>query len=136
MEVVIMGCGRVGSLIALALAGEGNTVKVIDLRKDAFDRIPRAFIDDGKIVPLVGDGTLERYLRAAGIQEAGMFIAVSASDLSNVLAGQIAKHIYEVPRVICRTNDPVRQQIYSELGLTTVSATHVVAQTALRAAHS
>lgn len=130
-----MGCGGVGSLIAMSLAGEGRAVSVIDVRRDAFDRIPREFIDDGKIVPLVGDATLESNLRRAGIQGADMFIAVSASDLSNVLAAQIAKHVYEVPRVICKTNDPVKQSMYTELGLTTVSATHVVAQSTLRAAH-
>jgi len=64
----------------------------------------------------------------AGIEEADAFVAVTQGDNRNVMATQIAKHIFRVPRVVCRIYDPLRQELYSTLGLETLSPTTIFAQ--------
>ncbi len=82
MNVVIMGCGRVGSRIASNLDLNGHTVAVIDLVQSSFRRLPTEF--SGKTV--LGTGIDEDVLRAAGIESADSFIAVSNSDNPNIMA--------------------------------------------------
>ncbi len=132
-SVVIMGCGRVGTSIAVALYEQGHNLHVLDPDVAAFDRLPSRAIEEGHVVPIVGDGTLESDLRKASTQDADMFIAVSGKDSWNAMGAQIAKHILLVPTVICRMNDPVRNEMYSQLGLVTVSATELVTDIILEA---
>ena len=66
--------------------------------------------------------------KRAGIEEADAFVAVTQGDNRNVMATQIAKHIFRVPRVVCRIYDPLRQELYSTLGLETLSPTTIFAQ--------
>ena len=124
MNIVIMGCGRVGAQLAGMLDEEGHKVNVMDSDTYSFRRLPASF--KGK--PLVGDGTDEDYLKKAGIEEADAFIAVTQGDNRNVMAAQIAKHMYNVPRVICRIYDPLREEMYQTLGLETISPTMVGAK--------
>ncbi len=77
---------------------------------------------------MVGDGTDEEVLRKAGIGEAGAFVAVTQGDNRNVMAAQIARNIFNVPKVVCRIYDPLRKDIYEALGLDAVSPTTVFAQ--------
>jgi len=67
-------------------------------------------------------------LKRAGIDEADVFIALTQGDNRNVMATQIAKHIFNVPRVICRIYDPLRQELYSTLGIETFSPTKIFAE--------
>ena len=130
-HVVVMGCGRFGASIATALAEKGHDLYVLDPNPTAFDLLPPAMINEGHIVPIVGDGTLEAGLRTAFTQDADIFIAVAGKDTRNALAAQIAKHILRVPTVICRMNDPTRNEMYSQLGLITISATRLVTEMVL-----
>ena len=123
---VIMGCGRLGVSIATGLSEEGYAVRILDLDISAFDLFPPGMIEEGHVVPVVADGTLESGLREASTQDADVFIAVAGGDVRNALAAQIAQHILRVPRVICRINDPARKEMYDQLGLTTISATKLV----------
>lgn len=134
--VVIMGAGRVGLSAAVSLSDEGHTVHLMDLSEDAFDLVPQGKVDDGQIVPMVGDGTLEKDLRKATTQDADVFIAVSGRDAGNAMAAQIAKHVFRVPTVICRINDPTRKEMYSQLGLVTISATRMVTDMVLDASRA
>ena len=77
---------------------------------------------------LVGNGTDEDDLRRAGIEEADAFIAVTQGDNRNVMAAQIAKHVFDVPKVVCRIYDPLREELYNTLGLETISPTTVGAK--------
>ena len=77
---------------------------------------------------MVGDGTDEEMLKKAGIAEADAFVAVTEGDNRNVMGAQIAKKIFNVPRVICRIYDPLRKDVYEALGLEAVSPTVVFAQ--------
>ena len=124
MKVLIMGCGRVGGRLAGLLDADGHDVTVIDTDSYSFRRLPPEF--NGKA--LVGNGTDEDVMKRAGIEEADAFIALTQGDNRNVLASQIAKHIFNVPRVICRFYDPLRQELYQSLGLETHSPTTIFAQ--------
>ena len=124
MKVVIMGCGRVGAQLAALLDEEGHTVAVLDKDSYSFRRLPSQF----KGIALLGDGTSEESLRQAGIEDADAFVAVTQGDNRNVMAAQIAKHIFNVPKVICRIYDPLRQELYQTLGLEAISPTTVFAR--------
>ena len=124
MKVVIMGCGRVGARLAGLMDVDGHAVTVVDNNSGSFRRLPSGF----KGVALVGNGLDQEVLKKAGIGEADVFVAVTQGDNRNVMAAQIAKHIFNVPRSICRIYDPLRQELYNTLGLETISPTTVFAQ--------
>ncbi|MFN8592707.1 MAG: TrkA family potassium uptake protein [Thermomicrobiales bacterium] len=122
MNVVIMGCGRVGARIAGLLDHTGNDVKVIDTDSRSFRRLPPGFGGE----TIIGTGIDEDVLRQAGIEDADAFIAVTNGDNRNIMAAQVARIVFAVPVVICRIYDPVREDIYRRLGLTTVCPTTTV----------
>jgi trk system potassium uptake protein TrkA len=124
MKVVIMGCGRVGARLARLLDADGHKVSILDIDAYSFRRLPPEF----KGTALVGDGIDEEALKRAGIEEADVFFALTQGDNRNIMASQIAKHIFNVPRVICRIYDPLRQELYSTLGLEAISPTTIFAQ--------
>ncbi len=123
MKVVIMGCGRVGAQLASLLDSAGHSVTVLDMDAYSFRRLPSTF----KGTPLVGDGTDEDALKKAGIEKANAFVAVTQGDNRNVMAAQIAKYIFNVPRVLCRIYDPLRKDLYEMLGLESMSPTTIFA---------
>jgi trk system potassium uptake protein TrkA len=125
MKVIIMGCGRVGSELSVSLDREGHDVTIIDTNAYQFARfLPDAF--GGR--KITGNGIDQDILRKARIEEADAFVAVTSGDNRNVMASQIARHIFDVPRVVCRIYDPMREQMYRKLGLRTISPTKVGAQ--------
>jgi len=121
MKVVIMGCGRVGARLAGLLNTDGHTVAILDTDSYSFRRLPPNF--NG--AALVGNGIDEEALKRAGIEEADAFFSLTQGDNRNIMAAQIAKHIFNVPRVICRIYDPLRQELYCTLGLEAISPTTV-----------
>lgn len=123
MYVVIMGCGRVGARVAVMLDHAGHDVAVIDIDVRAFRRLPTDF----KGQTIVGTGIDEDVLRSAGIESAQAFVAVTNGDNRNIMAAQVARAIFETPEVICRIYDPVREDAYRKLGLTTVCPTTIIA---------
>src|SRR5215210_8688609 len=129
MYVVIMGCGRVGARLARLLVGAGHEVLVMDLSPAAFDRLGRDFPGS----TLVGNGIDHDDLVRAGIERADAFAAVTQGDNRNIMASQIAKHIFKVPRVVTRIYDPIRQDTYAALGLETISPTVIGASALLDA---
>jgi len=123
MYVIILGCGRVGSELAKLLSTEGHNVVVIDRSPAAFDRLGGTF--NG--LTIVGSGFDPDTLKAAGIEKADVFCAVTNGDNTNIMSAQVAKKIFNVPKVISRVYDPKRAQIYHSLGINTISGTVVVA---------
>jgi trk system potassium uptake protein TrkA len=119
MKLVIVGCGRVGAMAALALTQAGHAVTVIDSNRRAFDRLGSEF--PGEMV--LGNGIDEDVLRQAGIESADGFASLTNGDNRNIMAAQIAREIFKVPRVITRIYDPMREAVYRELGLDTVCPT-------------
>lgn len=129
MRVVIMGCGRVGSTIAARLEREGNTVIVVDTDPYSFRRLPSDF----KGETLVGSGYDDHVLESAGIRNADAFLALTQGDNRNLLAAQMAKHLFEVRVVVARVYDPFRGEIFANLGLRTFSPTNIGADMAYEA---
>ncbi len=129
MKIVIMGCGRVGAWLARLLDADGHSITVLDTDSYSFRRLsfPR-LLPDFKGTALVGNGIDQEALKRAGIEQADIFVALTQGDNRNVMACQIAKHIFNVPRVVCRIYDPLRQELYSTLGLETISPTRVFAE--------
>ncbi len=117
--MIIVGCGRVGSELAKLLAGEGHDVVIIDKNSASFERLGGTF--NGLTV--VGNGFDLSLLKQAGIEEADAFCAVTNGDNTNLVSAQVAKRIFNVPKVIARVNDPHRAHIYSALGLDIISGT-------------
>ena len=124
MKIIIMGCGRVGSRLAGLMDADGHTVTILDTNAYSF----RRFLPDFNGTALVGDGMDEESLKKAGIEEADAFVALTGGDNRNIMVAQIAKHIFNVPRVICRIKDPLRQELYSTLWLETFTTTTVFAK--------
>ena len=124
MKVVIMGCGRVGAQLAGLLDADGHSVTVLDTDSYSFRRLPPDFNGTA----LVGNGIDEESLKRAGIEEADAFMSLTQGDNRNVMAAQIAKHVFNVPRVICRIYDPLRQELYNTLSLEAISPTTIFAQ--------
>ena len=129
MKVLIMGCGRVGAWLARLLDADGHQVTVLDNDPYSFRRLNFPGIqDEFKGTALVGNGLDQKALKRAGIEEVDVFFALTQGDNRNIMATQIAKHIFSVPRVICRVYDPLRQELYSTLGIEAISPTTVFAQ--------
>lgn len=124
MKVLIMGCGRVGARLAALLAADRHTVTVLDTDDYSFRRLPPDFSGTA----LVGNGLDEEALKRGGIEETDAFVAVTQGDNRNVMAAQIAKHIFNVPKVLCRIYDPLRRDLYTSLGLEAISPTTVFAE--------
>lgn len=126
MKVIIMGCGRRGAQLAAMLEQEGHEVTVMDRNEDAFD-IEGFLPEHFKGTKMIGDGTDQDDLRRAGAEHADAFISATRGDNRNVMAAQIAKHIFGIPRVVTLVHDPIRAEIYQSLGLRTVSPTRAAA---------
>ena len=119
MNIIIMGCGRVGSQVSQLLVQQGHAVTVIDHDANALAKLGKDF--KGRVVQ--GLGFDKNVLIDAGVETAEGFVAASASDNANIVAARIARNIFRVPRVVARLYDPVRAEVYHRLGLTTISST-------------
>jgi trk system potassium uptake protein TrkA len=129
MKAVIVGCGRVGGLLAASLDATGHDVIIIDLATPAFDRLPATF--GGEAVRC--DGTDEDALRRAGAEGADVFLALTEGDNRNVMAAQLAREALGIGTVYAKVNDPMRAKAYAELGIGTVCRTTMIADALLGA---
>lgn len=127
MKVVIVGCGRVGSVLADAFDTAGHRVIIIDLQTRAFDRLPASFRGEA----IRGNGTDEDVLRRAGTEGADLFLALTEGDNRNVMATQLALESLGVTRVVAKINDPVRAEAYAHLGIPTLCRTNLMADAVL-----
>jgi trk system potassium uptake protein TrkA len=130
MRVIIIGCGRVGARTAAELDQRGDHVTVIDADQRAFNRLPSTFGG----VTVRGSGSDEDILRGAGADLADLLMALSEGDNRNALAAQLGKHIFGIPRVIAKINDPLRAEAYRTLGLETMCRTVILADALVVAA--
>ena len=132
MKALIIGCGRVGSSIALQLDREGWEVVVVDENEDALSRLgenwPGAFI--------VGHGMDTDLLRSAGIEDADAVVVATDGDNTNIIIGQVAQKRFDVRCVVVRVLDPARAKFYAERGLDTVCPTSVAIDTLLESARA
>jgi trk system potassium uptake protein TrkA len=120
-----VGCGRVGSQIASEMDRAGHDVVIVDRDPGQFSRAASRGVltKDFKGDQVVGNGTDAEVLRRAGVERADGFVAVTEGDNRNIMAAQIAKHVFKVPHVVARIYDPERADAYSKLGLNTICPT-------------
>jgi len=116
VHVIVVGCGRVGSGLAVLLSKEGHSVAVLDKSPRAFRRLKDW---DGPCI--VGSGFDRDDLEKAGVSEAGALAAVTSGDNTNILTVRIARENYKIPHVVARIYDPRRAEIYQRLGIPTVA---------------
>lgn len=116
MHVIIVGCGRVGSGLAISLEEAGHTVAIVDKDARAFRRLPESW--GGQRVN--GFGFDRDDLEEAGAAKAAALAAVTSGDNSNILTARIARETYEIPNVVARIYDPRRAEIFQRLGIPTV----------------
>ena len=123
-NVIVVGCGRVGSQLANMLSDNGSNVCVVDAKADAFANLGRNF--DGSTVQ--GVGFDERTLIAAGIENCDVLAAVTQHDNTNLMAVEVASRLFGVPHVIARLYNPDHERAYMQLGIDYVCGTSLVAE--------
>jgi trk system potassium uptake protein TrkA len=114
---VIVGCGRVGSTLALSLISSGHSVAVVDRKSDAFFRLRDNFAGQ----TITGIGFDRDVLEQAGIKKASAVAAVTNGDNSNILVARVARESFGIENVVARISDPKRAEIYERLGIATVA---------------
>jgi trk system potassium uptake protein TrkA len=124
MNFIIVGCGRVGAELCYHLFRSGHQIVVVDINKEAFNRLHPDF--RGRT--LEGEGLAEGVLERAGIREADGLAAVTNSDTLNAVVAHAARTIYNVPNVVARNYDPNLRAVIEAFGLQTVGSTSWGAQ--------
>lgn len=128
MYVIVVGCGRVGSQLATSLSEDGHDVAVIDKSEDSFRRLGPTF--NGLTVQ--GLGFDKNTLKAAGVEKADVFAAVTDLDNVNVMAVEVVLKLFGVPRAIARLYNPERGATYDRLGLEYICGTTMLAEKLLQ----
>ncbi|MGI5466606.1 potassium channel family protein [Streptomyces sp. CA-132043] len=118
MRVIVAGCGRVGSALAVRLVNEGHDVRIIDRDPKTERLLPSGFA--GRV--LHGNAYSRTLLDTAGTGRADAFVAVTSGDNTNIVSARTAKEVYRVPIVLARIYDPRRADIYRGLGITTIAS--------------
>ena len=123
-NIIVVGCGRVGSRLATTLSDHGHNVCVVDRVADAFRNLGQGF--NGTNV--LGVGFDEEVLLRAGIENCDTLAAVTQSDNANLMTAEVAKRLFHVPHVIARLYNPDHERAYSQLGLDYVCGTSLVSE--------
>ena len=119
MKAIVVGCGRVGSAVAKKLTKSGWDVTAIDENEEALARLGENW--SGGFV--VGHGMDVNVLRQAGIEDADAVVVATNGDNTNIVVGQVAQKRFGIECTVVRILDPARAELYSTLGLRTVSPT-------------
>lgn len=127
--IVIIGCGRLGALLANRLSLDGHSVVVIDRNEATFKDLSPDFGG----FHLEGDATQLAVLRAAKLERAHELIATTREDNVNLMVAQVARTIFGVTHVMTRVFDPKRQEVYAKLGVDTICPISLAAERFLQA---
>ena len=125
MRILVLGCEGAGLHLVPRLVRQGHHVAVIDLDPERVE----ALVSQEKVEGFLASEPLMDNLRQAGVTNADAFLALTDNDNRNAMAAQVAQHVFHVPKVICRIDDPQRQQVYQELGMSVVSSTIALVET-------
>ncbi|MDR1013416.1 MAG: NAD-binding protein [Coriobacteriales bacterium] len=124
MNIIIVGCGRVGSRLATLFSDKKDDVAVVDVDPDSFIGLGRNF--EGRTI--VGIGFDEEVLISAGIEECDVLVAATDVDNTNLMISEVGRRLFEVPHVLTRLYNPDRESAYMQLGLDYVCGTALVAE--------
>ena len=124
MNVIVVGCGRVGSQLATLLSRNGHNVCVIDRQEKSFISLGNDFSG----TTIKGNGHDEETLQKAGIDECDAFAAVTNIDNANLMAAEVARKIHNVKHVFTRLFNPERESAYMYLGIDYACGTSLVAE--------
>jgi trk system potassium uptake protein len=127
-HIIIIGCGRLGGMLANKLSAEGHQIVIIDRREISFDKLSIDFSG----FKIIGDAVERHILLEAGITKTDYLFAVTTQDNTNLMVAQVAKSIFNVPHVVARVYDPFREGIYKEFGIATISPTKLTASAFLK----
>ena len=122
MRAMIIGCGRVGSVLANRLDEAGHQVLVLDKNQQAFRRLSEKFSGER----MVGNGLVEEYVRPALQEKTDILFVMTDKDNINLMISQWVKKKFQVDRVITEVHDSILAGLYKELGLETVCPTDLV----------
>ncbi len=114
--VVVVGCGRLGALVANRLSRAGHHLTVVDNREEAFAGLSPEYSG----FRVEGDATALATLREADVGQADVVVVATESDNINLMVGQVAQKLFGVRRVMCRVSEPDREEVFYELGLDTI----------------
>lgn len=120
MNILVIGCRKVGSCLANYLSSLGHDVAIVDRDAESFDLLD----DNFSGYTIQGIPIDQDVLRRAGIAGCDALAAVSPDDNVNVMVSQVAREIFHVPRVIARIYDPQRKDVFSHFGLKTICPTN------------
>jgi trk system potassium uptake protein TrkA len=127
--IVVVGCGRLGSMLANRLSSQGSSVVVIDRAEDAFENLSIEFSG----FRITGDAAEMSVLRRAKIDKADCVLVTTRHDSLNLMVAQVAKTVYQVPKVIARAFDPSREPVYHLFGIETICPTQLAVESFLTA---
>jgi trk system potassium uptake protein TrkA len=130
--IIVVGCGRLGAILASQLSGMGRDVVVIDRDPGAFDNLSTEFSG----FQITGDAAERVVLRQAKIEQADCLLALTRHDNVNLMVAQVAQAVYQVPKVVARVLDPKREEIFREFGIETICPTQLSADRLLQALQS
>ena len=122
MKVMIIGCGRVGSVLANRLSEAGHQVVVLDRNQQAFRRLSEKFSGER----IVGNGLVEEFVRPTLQEKTDIFFAMTDKDNVNLMIAQRVKRHFDLGRVIAVVHDSILAGLYKELGVETVCPTDLV----------
>ena len=123
-SIVIVGCGRLGSLLAGKVSQAGLKVFIIDRDEAAFDLLPPEFSG----FRVTGDAVEQEVLRAARLEEADCLVTVTEKDTLNLMVAQVGRVIFSVPKVLARIYDPRHEALYHRYEIETISPTKLTAR--------
>ncbi|MFN4190041.1 MAG: potassium channel family protein [Pseudothermotoga sp.] len=124
LYIIIVGCGKIGSIVASQMSASGNNVVVIDNREEAFDNLSEEFTG----FKVLGDATEIVHLKETKIERANVVLALTGDDNTNFMVSTVAKQYFGVKEVIARVNDPDNEKIFEEFDIEVISPTALVAE--------
>jgi len=127
-RIVIVGCGRLGSLLAGQLSRDGHEVVVIDRREESFLQLPPEFSG----FRFAGNAIEHEVMRSVGLEQAGVLIAVTEKDTVNLMVAEVGLTLFAVPKVLARVYDPNNEELYSDTDIITISPTKLTAEAVLQ----
>ncbi|MFW6238487.1 MAG: potassium channel family protein [Halanaerobiales bacterium] len=117
MYIIVIGCGKIGSMLANMLSRENHNVVVIDRDSENFSSLASDFTG----ITIEGNGIDEDVLESAGIEKAEALLAVTDDDNSNIMASQIAARFFAVDNVISRLDNPSREFLLQDSGIEVIN---------------